>query len=127
MRKFIIYVLLGLSCCLLPASRRAPYEGQWGGEVLIVNVVFSFENGQFEERTYASNGVQVGGMKGRYVELNGTIMVDQVEQYRFDNASLSGAWEPHEHVFMYAWEVRDSRLRLVSSDETDWEFALARR
>lgn len=102
MLKHIIVLLL-LSCSSFSKIKQPDYVGHWRGTVLVVIVHYEIEKENYEQRTYSSNMVQVGGTKGTYYVKNNRFVFNQIAEYRFNNLTLSGEWYPLRKTFDYSF------------------------
>ena len=94
------------------------YVGRWCGPVIIVYVEFDFKVNSFEERTYASNNIQVGGTRGEFQLIGDAMHIHRTSEYRYDFDKLSGAWYPDEKNYVMRYMIQKDTIYL-SPDTSD--------
>lgn len=116
MIKYLAFLLL-FSCSTF-TFKQPNYIGHWKGSVLVVIVHYEIEKNNYEQRTYSSNMVQVGGTKGTYTVKDGKFVFTQMAEYRFSNLTLTGEWYPLRKIFEYTYIMpKENSLIFEYQDE----------
>lgn len=122
MKKLIPFLFLFLVSCQF---RKTPeWYGTWGGDYFFVKVYYFLNGSSYEQRTYSSNMVWVGGTKGE-LEVEKDLMIFRVKQEYVSDVTGKGHYESADKILPMRF-ILDKDL-IVFNPNTDLEIILQKQ